>query len=463
LTDLLHLSPPAVAASETERPRRLLTPPDVRWGDRYLLLLGAGLAGYALLGKGFAYIGFPPIFMGEILLLAGMLACLAGRGCWRAVAMGPAWPLLAFMVWGACRTLPYVNAYGLDSLRDGMTWGYATYALVVAALLVAVPRRLAMIRGMLHRAVPLFLLLVSPLLICSMQFDEHIPRWPWADVPVLLLKGGDNCVLLAGAFAWLAVGEDNVTSWLPVLLFPPCLMLNIKGRGGVVALLASIMLVTIFRPMRTMVVRFWGILIFGLLLLWATNLRIASSDGDRDISFDRLIANFTSIVGDSSQTELAGSKEWRLKWWREIYSYTIHGPYFWSGKGFGINLADDDGFQVNEDRSLRNPHNGHLTILARAGVPGLLLWAFAHLTWAYAMIDGLFHACRRNDPRWSGLFVFLLAFWLAFMLNAAFDVYIEGPMGGIWLWSVFGLGLGAVWIHKHHPEVLYANEGTARP
>jgi len=27
------------------------------------------------------------------------------------------------------------------------------------------------------------------------------------------------------------------------------------------------------------------------------------------------------------------------------HRYTIHGRYFWTGKGFGVNLADDDGFR----------------------------------------------------------------------------------------------------------------------
>ena len=35
-------------------------------GDRYLALLAIVLLGYALMGKGFAYLGFPPLYVGEI-------------------------------------------------------------------------------------------------------------------------------------------------------------------------------------------------------------------------------------------------------------------------------------------------------------------------------------------------------------------------------------------------------------
>ena len=61
-----------------------------------------------------------------------------------------------------------------------------------------------------------------------------------------------------------------------------------------------------------------------------------------------------------------------VEWTAGLLKYTLDGKYFWEGKGFGINLADDDGYQVEEDSSLRDPHNGHLNILARAGVIGFI-------------------------------------------------------------------------------------------
>ena len=43
---------------------------------------------------------------------------------------------------------------------------------------------------------------------------------------------------------------------------------------------------------------------------------------------------------------------------------------------------------------------------------------------------------------------------IAFMINAAFDVFLEGPMGGIWFWTIYGVGLAAMWLYKHDPAVL---------
>jgi hypothetical protein len=39
-------------------------------------------------------------------------------------------------------------------------------------------------------------------------------------------------------------------------------------------------------------------------------------------------------------------------------------------------------------------------------------------------------------------------------VNAAFDVCLEGPMMGIWFWTLFGTGIAAGRIHQRCPEVL---------
>jgi hypothetical protein len=45
--------------------------------DRYLALLAIVLPGYALMGKGFAYLGFPPLYVGEIAFLGGIVVFLS--------------------------------------------------------------------------------------------------------------------------------------------------------------------------------------------------------------------------------------------------------------------------------------------------------------------------------------------------------------------------------------------------
>jgi len=35
----------------------------------------------------------------------------------------------------------------------------------------------------------------------------------------------------------------------------------------------------------------------------------------------------------------------------------------------------------------------------------------------------------------------IFAFWLAALINMSFDVYLEGPQGGIPFWSAIGVGM----------------------
>src|SRR5690606_14509769 len=42
--------------------------------------------------------------------------------------------LLLFMIWGTARTIPFVEIYGINALRDSVVWAWGTIALVVALL-----------------------------------------------------------------------------------------------------------------------------------------------------------------------------------------------------------------------------------------------------------------------------------------------------------------------------------------
>jgi O-antigen ligase len=178
--------------------------------------------------------------------------------------------------------------------------------------------------------------------------------------------------------------------------------------------------------------------------------------GGQNLSTTNLIQNVVSIVSNKqdqgaqggSHQNLNGSKEFRLRWWTKIVDYTIHGPYFWKGKGFGLNLADSDGFQLDSKHTLRAPHNSHLTVLARMGVPGLVSWALLQLGFAATMLAWALRARRLGARLWAMFDAWLLVGWLAIMIDTSFDPYLEGPQGAIWLWSIVGVGIAAAEIQR---------------
>jgi hypothetical protein len=285
--------------------------------------------------------------------------------------------------------------------------------------------------------------------LVHLRYGEILPRFPWGPeggVPIIWLKPGDIGVHLAGMIAywllvrpyWRATGVQIRLFWLGWLIsFAFVASVN---RGAFLSIASVVAVLSLYlKPLKW--ARAIAPAVILILVMALLDLRI-DIGRSRTVSLDQLITNVVSIFGKVESGVLEGTKLWRLMWWKEIVNYTFFGPYFWTGKGCGINLADDDGFQVKRDRSLRSPHNVHLTILARTGVPGFTLWTLflalllgrLWLSWSRWRSQGEgFHA---------GLRLWTFSYLLGSIINGTFDVYIEGPMGGIWFWSMVGFGIG---------------------
>ena len=111
-------------------------------GDRYLAFLAIVLLGYALMGKGFAYLGFPPLYVGEIAFLSGIIVFLGSALLSAPLATLPAVLLVALMIWVLVRTVPFVSVYGFDALRDSVIILYGGFAFIVIGLLLEDARRI---------------------------------------------------------------------------------------------------------------------------------------------------------------------------------------------------------------------------------------------------------------------------------------------------------------------------------
>jgi predicted membrane channel-forming protein YqfA (hemolysin III family) len=89
-----------------------------------------------------------------------------------------------------------------------------------------------------------------------------------------------------------------------------------------------------------------------------------------------------------------------------------------------------------------------MTLLARGGVPGLAMWILFLVSWLGAMSGAFLDARRRREQTWAGLFLFIGCYAMACVINATFDVALEGPMQGIWFWCLIGIGIGALMIFR---------------
>ncbi len=459
MTDIgnLGLSPawPAYNNMFLYRPTRSVTGKRfTRLGRTYITMMALILAGYGLAGRGFAYLGVAPIFIGEITLIIGFFALGQSGQAWRVLRLNYFMPLLMFMTWGVFRSYPYLRVYGFDTIRDAVIYGYGLFAIVTAGVLLSVPERLALLIKYFEKYAVVFLMLLGPIWVGTRAFGGYWPINPLTGMPVIEVKGGDACVQIAGIFIFLSTLGGGVNPWIGPIFIPLDVALNLEGRAGILSFGVGSFLALVLKPMNPRTWRVFGVFALAIMLFWATDFKIENVGGGREISFDYALNIVKSIVGNGdANPELEGTKTWRLNWWHEILDYTVYGKYFWTGKGFGINLANDDGFQT--DGNLRSPHNGHLMILARSGVPGFLLWALTQFSFGGLMLVYHIKARRRGDYKWAGLFLILLGYWAALLTNATFDVFLEGPMGGIWLWNIYGIGVASTIIFQRYPQVLY--------
>ncbi|MCA6114370.1 O-antigen ligase family protein [Bradyrhizobium sp. WSM 1738] len=429
-------------------------------GDRYLALLAIVLLGYALMGKGFAYLGFPPLYVGEMAFLTGIVVFLRIGAYVGTLATLPALLLAALMALVLARTLPFVGLYGFDSLRDSAIIIYGGFAFIVISLLLEDARRINVMLRYYRIMLASFPAMLVGLLLAK-YWGNDIPRL-YGPVPIVDIGPSAVGTHLAGGMVFALIGYRKVSFFWIVVWFAMLVLVSATNRGATLAVIVPVTIAMLalgrYRLMLATVVVTVGVFA-ALLALESTFGAYEEARGgswERPVSAHQIVENAKSIIGQSGeQTE--GTKLWRLNWWDVIINDTIYGPNFWTGRGFGINLADADGFFEGSIGGrdprppTRSPHNAHMTLLARAGVPGLVLWALVLVSWFGMLMRAILTARARGHKQWADLFLFIGCYAAAILINATFDVVLEGPMQGIWFWCLFGFGVGSVMIYRAQP------------
>ncbi|MBO1436010.1 O-antigen ligase family protein [Meiothermus sp. CFH 77666] len=431
----------------------------------FLLAISALFLGYTLMGKGFAYIGVSPLYVAEGALLLGLILATLNPSILQRALTWPMVLIVPFFTWSLLQTLPYLSNYGLNALRDAAIWGYALFAILIYGVILKNHSSFFILIRYYRYYALFFPLMILPL-IATDPLNITLPSLPGTQIPLVVVKFGDIGVHLAGAAIFVLLGLGGNLRWsllhTPIWVLGATVVFGLTAaanRGGAVSFVMAVLpaLASLFPRINARLVGYavgflLSFALFGLAsMVFLSSVQVV---GSRSVSIEQITTNFISIVlpGVSDAGNVEANRRWRLKWWEKIVGYTFFGSYFWTGKGYGINLATSDGFQVDKQESLRSPHNGHLNILARSGVPGLALWLTLLIGWAWAVLRARRLAARNGDHLWAGLFLWLFCYWLAFVVNASFDVFLEGPMGGVPFWLLTGLGFAAT--------VVYANPAS---
>jgi hypothetical protein len=429
-------------------------PVDSRTGaDPFLLygkLLGLLLAGYLLFDRAFAYLHLPglPLYVGEILLLVGVLAVLRSTTSFRdAVSGEPVLTvLLAFIVWGSARTLPGIQQYGLDALRDAALWYYGAFAFLAMGAVAAHPRLPLVLADGLRRLTPVLLCwLVVSLLLAPVA--SQAPSVPFTTVSVLSHKPGGAAVaaLLVLGVLWLLPWGGDRKRWVmwSILALLVVALVGTQNRGGILGFLAGATVGLAFLHDRVKLLARGAVIAalgLGLALLLSLEVPFPGLQG-RDYSAAQLVTNFVSLTSADPPGNLAGTVDGRRVLWERTLDKQIDEGRILAGAGFGPNLASEVGILDEGEDSLRSPHNTHLHVFARMGMYGSVLWILFWGGWYWRMAAAsrrLRHEGRYVDRQVAGV---CLALTTTVLVSSVFDPQLEGPQVAVLLWSIVGIGL----------------------
>jgi hypothetical protein len=417
-----------------------------RW---FKSVAAVAVLGYVLFDRAFAWIHIPgvPIFTGEILLMTAILVLIRNQQTTvellrRSTLMRIAGLLL---VWGLVRLAFDLPAWGIGALRDGAQSNYILVGLAMAVVVIDDPEiigRLSHLRRWLPAGVVTW---VPVAIFLSRRYSGRAPLVPDSETSILSFKPGDYAIFAAVAIAYVWISENEYSRrYRQVVTFVGVLGLLVAGsqnRGGLVGAVLLLSVATLFMR-RSNRIRFilGSMLATGGLILVLLVSNLAIPLGSRSFSIGQLAENAVSLTGGSDSGNLSDTVSWRLDYWQLVVADVVTGESWLTGIGFGPSLADEYGFQTSSQGStqpLRNAHNSHVTLVARLGVLGMLLWAAFWLR-VGVMFNRFF---RRRIAPIGGLMV---AFIVGVGVAAIFDPVLEGPQMAIPFWCAVGVLAGSI-------------------
>ena len=362
------------------------------------LLMPWVIAGYILFDRAFAYVTVPgaPFYIGEFVVFVAVMGALVATGhIHRAMRHSTATKLLiAWMLWGVLRTVPYIGIYKFNAIRDAALWYYALVAIPVCALVLRDAELITRWAGMYRRFIPWFLIWAPIALLMGSAIGTNLNLFvPGSSTSVFDHKPGNIAVNIAIALAFLWLVPNAAGRYRPFLTGCSTVMLLVvfsQNRGGFIA-----------AQRRARV---------GVALRQAARAHDARDHRDRGARHrlglgaqhpdqerqrphdlrepDRreLRQRDRAPRAHRADGNLDSTVQFRKNLWSAVITKVKTEKKVLTGLGFGTDIAKEVGFQGGGDTQLRSPHNSHVDVFARMGVIGLAIWlAF----WAFFFFTAL--------------------------------------------------------------------------
>ena len=398
----------------------------------YKTIFISTLALYIYLGKGIAY-----GYFAEFLLLIGILLLIKKRSSVNLMKGRSANILYLLLFINILYLVRGIVHFGfIDTIRDSFILNYIYFVFILLLFQETIAELLQSVFK-IYKYYPI--VLFSLYMISLNDFIGNISVF--GNVHLLFFKFGDIGVHLFVAFILQLTNLNRYKKPFDLLNYL-CIFLLFSvassySRSGMLSFIIAFIIFYYFlndhivkNQLRNFV-KFVPI-VFIISLIFLSKFKVADNFQGRTVGVEQVALNFTSIFSTSEEGGLNDNKIWRLLWWGQIIDYTFNGPYFIAGKGLGISLADDDQILTTDlEGDLRSPHNFSLSVLARYGV-------FIFFTWLYWNI---LQIRRIKTYNISKLQLVIICIQIAFLFNANFDVFLEGPMGAFPFWVFVGIDL----------------------
>lgn len=411
------------------------------------------LTGYIVLNYGFTNLAFRfgnipmPIIVGYFLGFTALaLALLSSQSYIRNLLREPVvrW-LGVLLILSFFHLVVDVPRYGLYALRDS-TLIIEGLFLLLGLLWARDQRRTESFIKFLA-----ILLVINLIYTFSYPWSEWIRNWSpksgiFLTVPVFGSYAQSYLYLAAGALFFIFVAKYWMSwpHWVLVLLgvFQLLGIAVLQARSMYIGLLLCFLMLIMLGEGRK-VIKTTAVVVLSIVVLGLFTSLVSFELQGRigPVRLDFLWEHFRSLLLKRGAPAI-GTIYHRFEWYsnvlRRVQRSTLN---FLVGEGFGQPLID---FTIRGGIQVRQPHNTHLSVLARLGLVGLAFWAMFHFSIVFRFIRTL-HKRHILSPRTSNLVLWLFLYYILVLVTTTVQPLLEFSYGAIPFYFMMGLALGIMW------------------
>ncbi|MFA4982106.1 MAG: O-antigen ligase family protein [Candidatus Omnitrophota bacterium] len=426
------------------------------------------LSWYAILGRGFAYIGIGNLFIGEIVFIFIAPYFLFSK--WRYpesinfVKDSPGKAMILIMLLFAAYFLRGIIGYGQSSLRDCVILWYPVFAFF--------GYHIGTDAKLLGKYIKLlnFVFIVVFIYGLTYVFGEIVrnvsPVVDPEDGAFLVGHYTMNYVfVIGGIFYFLLLGKRGLKNILLIVLGISCLI-TISSRAGYLAFIVLTLGTGMIRKMfkyQVRAVKYLMIILCVVAFLGIVTHINTLTQVHLKMSLENIVQRIVNIfpgnymiTQDKDMQDFSeisqGTRLDRLKWTREALAIFKNNPKIWLfGEGFGYNLGAVIGFSYR----VRYVHNSYVTLIVLTGLAGCGALLYLHSVFVIRARRFLKQVEPGMEDHKRNIITFCLVYYWAFMIIAFFGPLLECPFLAANLYFIMGVGIGAIKLFRQKQNTVY--------